>query len=144
MAAISAGKRQAVKSRARACCEYCLNREDHASASFAIDHISPRSRGGNDELENLAFACAGCNGRKYNKVEAIDPALGLTTPLFNPRMDNWSEHFQWDATFTSLIGVSPIGRATVSELDLNRDALINIRTVLRASGKHPPAGAAHS
>jgi 5-methylcytosine-specific restriction endonuclease McrA len=29
-----------------------------------IEHIVPRARGGTDELENLALACAGCNAEK--------------------------------------------------------------------------------
>jgi 5-methylcytosine-specific restriction endonuclease McrA len=31
-----------------------------------VDHLVPASRGGTDEPENLAAACAHCNNRKQN------------------------------------------------------------------------------
>ena len=40
-------------------CRYC-----GATCNLSIDHIVPRSRGGSDELENLAVACRVCNSRK--------------------------------------------------------------------------------
>ena len=32
--------------------------------NVTIEHILPRSKGGTDELKNLALACAGCNHEK--------------------------------------------------------------------------------
>ncbi len=40
--------------------------------------------------------------------------------------------------YTTIIGLTPIGRATVVTLQLNRSALINLRRVLYAVGEHPP------
>lgn len=43
-----------------------------------IEHILPRNHGGNDEVENLALACAGCNfekGRRHDIRRASDPRL---------------------------------------------------------------------
>jgi hypothetical protein len=37
-----------------------------ANKDFCIDHVLPRSRGGDDELENLVPACWTCNNRKRN------------------------------------------------------------------------------
>jgi hypothetical protein len=28
-----------------------------------------------------------------------DPKRGLVVPLFNPRVDNWSDHFAWSTTW---------------------------------------------
>lgn len=55
----------------------------------------PRSKGGSDDPDNLAWACMGCTGIKYNDTSAIDPITMETVPLYNPRTQNWSEHFQW-------------------------------------------------
>jgi hypothetical protein len=38
-----------------------------------------------------------------------------------------------------VIGLTPTGRATVNELNLNRSGLINLRRVLFACGEHPPS-----
>lgn len=38
-----------------------------------------------------------------------------------------------------IIGTTPIGRATVETLQLNREGCINLRKALFAFGKHPPS-----
>jgi hypothetical protein len=60
--------------------------------------------------------------------------------LFNPKQDSWSEHFIWSADGLSIVGLTPIGRATVTALVLNRDRVINIRAADKAIKRHPPAG----
>lgn len=124
--------------RARGCCEYCLSQVKYAPDPFSIEHIMPRSKGGSDEFDNLAWACMGCNGIKYNDTSAIDPITMETVPLYNPRTQNWSEHFQWSSTLTHVFGRTAIGRATVEKLSLNREGLVNLREVLAAIGEHPP------
>ena len=135
---VSARARQIVTKRARECCEYCRSQLHFSADPYVIEHIIPRSRGGTDQLNNLAFACQGCNGLKYNKVTAEDSATGETVPLFNPRQSQWNEHFAWSDDFTLIIGLTPIGRATVEALQLNREGVINFRKVLFAVGEHPP------
>ena len=119
-------------------CEYCQSPADYATETFAVEHIRPLSRGGTSDLNNLALACSGCNGRKYNKIEAPDPADGAMAPLFNPREQRWQEHFCWSGDYTQIIGLTPTGRATVETLQLNRPGLINMRQLLYTIGKHPP------
>lgn len=92
---IAAEKRRLVIERAQERCEYCQCRSDYATETFAIDHVISVSHGGNDEVDNLALACSGCNGRKYNKLEEVDPTGGVMVPLFNPRLQLWEEHFAW-------------------------------------------------
>jgi hypothetical protein len=58
--------------------------------------------------------------------------------LFHPRRERWQEHFGWSEDYTQVIGLTPTGRATVVALQLNRPAVVNIRAVLYAAGKHPP------
>ena len=135
---VSAHTRQAVAKRAQECCEYCRSQLHFSADPYVIEHITPRSRGGSNRLNNLALACQGCNGFKYNKVAAEDPATGETVPLFNPRQSRWNEHCAWSDDFTLVVGLPPIGRATVEALQLNREGIINFRKVLFAVGEHPP------
>jgi hypothetical protein len=138
MGVLSEAVRKEVRERAKGSCEYCRHQEAFSSDTFAIDHILPRSREGSEAPENLALACGGCNGRKYNKIESIDPVSGRTAPLFNPRTDQWFDHFRWTSDFTRIIGITSKGRATVMELQLNRPNLVRLRGVLASVGKHPP------
>lgn len=105
---------------------------------FDVEHILPLSKGGTNDLENLANTCGGCNGYKSNLTEATDPADGKLIPLYHPRIQLWADHFAWSDTFTYIIGLTPIGRTTVAALRLNRPALVNLRTLLLAFGEHPP------
>jgi hypothetical protein len=135
---ISVRKQRTVMDRAQGRCEYCQSQADYATETFAVDHIVPRSRGGTNDLDNLALACSGCNGRKYNKLEAPDPATGELTPLWNPRQQQWEEHFCWSEDYTQIIALTPSGRATLEALQLNRPGLVNMRRALYVIGKHPP------
>ena len=95
----------------------------------ALRRAFPRVRGGMNNLENRAYSCGGCNGAKYDCIEASDPTTGLLTALFNPRRDRWSEHFVWNAEETEMIGISATGRATISRLRLNRPEVVALRRV---------------
>jgi hypothetical protein len=64
---------------------------------------------------------------------------GLSAPLFNPRQDNWNEHFAWADDYTVVRGLTAAGRATVAALRLNREGLANLRWVLYVIGEHPPS-----
>ena len=130
--------RQAVTARASGCCEYCRSPLKYSPDPFAIEHIIPLSLGGATQLENLALSCLGCNGYKYNKVNAIDPSSGLVAPLFHPRKQRWNEHFVWNEDCTHVMGMSPTGRATIEALRLNRINLVNLRRILFETGEHPP------
>lgn len=124
--------------RAHERCEYCQSMLAYAVQPFVVDHITAVSQGGETILDNLALACGGCNGHKYDKSAAIDPITGELVPLYHPRQQNWSEHFAWNDQFTEIIGLTPTGRATVIALNLNRSGVINMRKLLRLAGQHPP------
>lgn len=130
--------RKELTKMAHGCCEYCMSQEAFDNKRFAIDHIFPQSLGGTHHISNLAFACQGCNSFKYNKTFAIDPETGEIVSLFNPRQERWTEHFRWNENFTVIFGLTPIGRATIQSLRLNRQELINQRVVYHAFGIHPP------
>lgn len=135
---VSAKLLKLVAERAKFVCEYCLSQEIFSPESFAVDHIFPRISGGKTVSENLAFSCLGCNSHKAAKTKAIDPISETLSDLFNPRFQNWHEHFSWNANFTEIIGLTPTGRATVETLKLNRKGVKNLRWALFTVGKHPP------
>ena len=135
---VSSKIRQIVFSRAKFRCEYCYAPLSHSPQPFDVEHIIPLIKNGTDTLDNLACACGGCNGHKYIKTHALDPANKLLVPLYHPRLMNWQNHFVWSDNFTELIGISPSGRATIEALHLNRRGIINMRRVLLLVGLHPP------
>jgi hypothetical protein len=131
--------RRFVAERAEFYCEYCLTPAGLAPSPFSAEHILPRSRGGTNADDNLAFSCQGCNGHKYARTNAADPVTGRIAPLFNPRRQKWSQHFIWTADGTRVEGTSPAGRATISALQLNRPGLLNLRRIMVIAGIHPPS-----
>jgi HNH endonuclease len=138
MAEITAQQKEFINERARKCCEYCLSQLKFSPDPFSIEHIIPLSKRGTYDLDNLALACQGCNNRKYNLTEAIDPIDGKLVPLYHPRQQLRVEHFVWSDDFTELIGISPTGRATIVRLQLNREGVVNLRGLLREKNLHPP------
>ncbi len=78
-----------------------------------MEYIKPRKLGGETILENLAWACFGCNGHKHTKIQGTDPKTGETVALFHPRQQVWTEHFGWHEDFTQIIGKASCGRATI-------------------------------
>ncbi|MEW6127988.1 MAG: HNH endonuclease [Acidobacteriota bacterium] len=115
-----------------------MSNEDFSPTTFSIEHIVPIDSGGLSIQDNLALACQSCNNFKYNKISTIDPITQEVVPFFNPRTDLWHEHFTWNQDFTELLGLTPIGRATIEGLKLNRVNVVNLRRVLIIAGKHPP------
>ncbi|MBW4691265.1 MAG: HNH endonuclease [Lyngbya sp. HA4199-MV5] len=140
---ISHSMRQRIRQRANFLCEYCHSSEEASTALFTLDHLIPQSLGGNDNEDNLALACHRCNGRRYNFTDGLDPETQAVVRLFNPRHEQWSEHFLWSADGQLIVGVTSIGRATVERLDMN-DNYHDDRSIQRArrlwirGGWHPP------
>lgn len=135
---ISAEDREHIKTRARYRCEYCQYPANYSAQPFVYEHIVPVVKGGGTRLENLCYACGGCNGHKYTKTENIDPVSKVSASLYHPRIQNWHEHFGWNDDYLFIIGLTPIGRATVLALKMNRIGVVNIRKLLLIVGKHPP------
>ena len=135
---VPAKLRNLVAKRANFVCEYCFSQEDFSAESFAVEHILPRISGGKTVKENLAYSCLGCNSHKATKIKAFDSVSETTVNLFNPRSQNWNEHFTWNKDFTEIIGLTPIGRAMIEALKLNRKGVKNLRWALFSVGKHPP------
>ena len=105
---------------------------------LTIEHIIPKARGGQDDDENLWLSCRLCNEKKRVLIEAIDPETSKSVPLFNPRLQTWSEHFVWREDGTYIIGKTAIGRATLEALSLNSDLRVRSRAIWVKGGFHPP------
>ncbi|NEP57965.1 MAG: HNH endonuclease [Symploca sp. SIO2G7] len=127
-----------IRQRANFLCEYCHASEQWQYVAFTIEHIIPLAKNGADTLDNLALACFHCNRKKSARTTAIDPQSGAEVPLFNPRQDSWNNHFIWSADELFIIGLTSVGRTTITALALNRERVINIRAVDKAVGRHPP------
>lgn len=54
--------------------------------------------------------------------------MGNLTRLFNPRADDWDEHFVWMGV--EIHGLTPIGRVTVNVLDFNGSERLEFRLLL--------------
>lgn len=67
--------------------------------------------------ENLSLTCWRCNRHKGSDLGSFDPQTGEFSFLFNPRTQQWSEHFT--LTQAQLFGLTPEGRTTIELLQLN-------------------------
>lgn len=119
-------------------CGYCQSDQGLTGMSLSIEHIIPTARGGKTSLDNLWLSCRACNEFKGARVDGEDPDNGERVPLFNPRTQYWGDHFAWREDGTIVIGLTPIGRATVATLQLNRFLLVRARRRWVAAGWHPP------
>jgi hypothetical protein len=108
-----------VEKRARHRCEYCRAPQRVSGYRFHLEHIVPAARGGSDAVRNRALACATCNLAKADKTAGTDPRTHAEAALFNPRTQDWDEHFRWADDRQTLVGRTPTGRATVATLAMN-------------------------
>ena len=132
--------REKVAAQARHRCGYCLTSEAIVGTPMEIDHIIPQSLGGLTEEDNLWLACSLCNDHKGDRIAALDPLTDEIVRLFDPRHQVWQEHFAWTAEGDRINGLTPIGRATIVALSLNRPSLVKARQAWVAVGWHPPKG----
>ena len=135
MSAFSDVRRAEVSARAGHRCEYCHLPTRGQVATFPIDHIVPRRNGGTTDLSNIALTCPHCNAHKWTAAEGTDPDTDEPAALFNPRRDSWADHFEWAADPPGkLIGLTPVGRATVASLGINDADMIALRVLLAELG----------
>lgn len=126
-----------IRRRSNGRCEYCLFREYAAELPFHTDHIIAVKHGGTSDVSNLAWTCFSCNLRKGPNIAGIDPQSGELSRLFHPRTDDWLEHFYFDGP--KLIGRTPIGRATITTLNINHPDSVAVRQALRDELEFPHA-----
>jgi HNH endonuclease len=135
---VPAQLRQQVRDRFANCCAYCQTAEALTVVTFEVEHIFPRSAGGETVFANLCLACPMCNRCKAERMFAVDPATQQEAPLYRPHVDDWDAHFAWSDDATQIVPATATGRATVAALRMNRPALVRLRRMWTASGEHPP------
>ena len=127
---VSRALRARVAAEARQRCGYCLTAADIVGTPMEIEHIIPE--------DNLWLACSACNEHKSGGIAGIDPESGEEVRLFDPRHQEWREHFRWSSEGDRIEGLTPTGRATVATLHLDRMPLVHSRQRWVAVGWHPP------
>jgi len=138
MAKISRELDQRIRQQAKHRCGYCLNPQELIPYKLEIEHIHPKALGGETVEENLWLACRECNAHKARKVLAVDPLTEKTVKLFNPRKQNWYDHFEFSPGKTEIIGKTACGRATVESLQMNNIFQKTARSAWVETGKFPP------
>lgn len=80
-------------------CQYCGKR--FSTSELSLDHVVPRSRGGETSWENIVCSCVRCNVRKGGRTPAeahmrlVKPPVKpkrspqLTIKLGNPKYESW-------------------------------------------------------
>jgi hypothetical protein len=127
--------RQVVLERAAERCEYCLYPQEMSFLAFEIEHIIAEKHSGTTTADNLALACPYCNRFKGTDLGSLDPDTGQLTSFFNPRTQQWPEHFRLDGA--EIIPLTPEGRVTILILQLNRLDRLQERQRLIEAGKYP-------
>lgn len=130
-----AALRHQIATRAGNRCEYCHLPDWLATIDFELDHIVTVFHGGEDALDNLAYACYSCNRYKQSNLAGRNPATGRVVRLFNPRRDRWSAHFAWHGP--RLAGKTVRGRVTIEVLRINRPERVAARRFLIEAGIFP-------
>lgn len=137
---MDAAVRQQVRERADARCEYCRLPQHAVDLTFHVEHIIARQHGGSDDPANLCLACDRCNLNKGPNLTSIDPESGAVVPLYHPRRDAWSDHFE--IVDADILGRTAVGRATVRLLQMNtaRRRELRLRLIVRGefAERHPP------
>lgn len=121
--------RRLVRERAANRCEYChLAQIDVPVSTFHVEHIIPRKHGGPNDLSNLALARHHWNLHKGPNLTGIDPASGEIVVRFDPRRDDWDEHFSLREGV--VVGLTAVGRTTVRVLEMNVQERLDLRAEL--------------
>lgn len=106
-------------------CAYCKIREGDLAGpdSFEKDHFIPVSNGGNDEYDNLYYACASCNGKAgkwdFWSKTLLDPC----------RDDIWGIHISLSDDFIYK-KITEQGDEYIKTFKLNRKSYVIQRRVI--------------
>ncbi|MCU0467112.1 MAG: HNH endonuclease [Arcicella sp.] len=128
MIRISEKLRLQVAQNANFKCEYCLIPEYFLATTFHIDHIRSIKHRGESLLINLAYACPHCNQNKGSDIASYNDQEEITR-FFNPRSDNWEEHFEVNPNGI-ISHLTAIGEVTIRTLDFNQIERVILRKSL--------------
>ncbi len=134
---ISAELRRLAFARAERLCEYCLIHEEDTFFGCEVDHIISEKHGGPTSAANLALACLFYNRNKGSDIASVVPGSDRLVRFFNPRTDQWSEHFRLGVDGITIIPLTEIGEATVRIFGINAGERLLERDTLREVGRYP-------
>jgi hypothetical protein len=137
MTRVGALLRQQVFERANGCCEYCRQNSADSPFPYHVEHIIAEKHRGATETDNLCLSCPDCNAYKGTDIGSLDPVTNILTPLFNPRIQQWDEHFRIDTASAFLEPLTPEARVTVELLRLNNHEQIEVRLLLLELNQYP-------
>jgi HNH endonuclease len=127
--------RRQVAIRANFRCEYCRRLETGSFIRFQADHCISRKHGGKTTFINLAHCCPLCNNAKGSDLSTVLGDQYQIIRLFNPRRDDWFEHF--DVQEGLIVGITDIGEGTVKLLKMNEIDRVLERLDLIEAGLFP-------
>jgi len=81
--------KQNILRRDRHTCQYCGSNK----GPMTVDHVVPKSQGGEDSWENLVCACIACNNRKSNR-SLRESSMSL---IRRPRQPSFISFIQYSA-----------------------------------------------
>lgn len=100
----SPSRKKRISLKSNGLCWYCgcnLVSTPHDPAEFTLDHLEPRSRGGNHKDDNLVVACRRCNTKKWGRsLEEYRYSFALS-----------SEHHQARKALVKALYLLPISQA---------------------------------
>lgn len=126
--------RRLVEGRAEGCCEYCLIHQNYSVSVHEVDHIRSAKHGGRTTENNLAYSCLDCNRCKGSDLGSVD-SDGNFFLFFDPRRDNWSDHFR--IVGSRIEGRTLSGKVTVRILQMNAPERVRERSILQDVGAYP-------
>ncbi len=132
---ISENLRTEVELRADGICEYCRIRIEDTYFGGEIDHIISRKHRGQTVSENLALACQPCNRNKGSDLGSIAEVSGILVRFFNPRTDDWREHFRVNSN-AEIETLTEIGEVTAFIFGFNEPERIAERRGLIELGSY--------
>jgi HNH endonuclease len=132
---LSQDLRRKIIDRADRRCEYCRICGSDTALGCAIDHTISLKHGGSSDADNLAYACVFCNRYKGSDIGSIIWETQEFVRFYNPRRDQWSEHFQLQGN--RINPISPIGEVTARILGFNDPMRLLERQELIDRGRYP-------
>ncbi|WP_013322702.1 HNH endonuclease [Gloeothece verrucosa] len=127
--------RRLVAQRANFRCEYCLIFARDRLSGCHVDHIISLKHGGETTPENLAYACMFCNLNKGTDLGSIIWRTGELIRFFNPRRDQWKEHFNFEGAIIQTL--TDIGEVTARIFQFNDPERILERQILMEANRYP-------
>lgn len=131
---IPARLRRELAQRAEYRCEHCLIPERCAGFDHQVDHVISKKHGGSHAVDNLAFCCVLRNRHKGPDIGSLD-GQGNFVRFFNPRTDQWADHFVLSRPVIE--PRTPEGEVTARVLRLNDARRVMERRLLQQLGAYP-------